>query len=892
MKNYTMRLFKLLLLLVVSINGFTQYKNVLSESFNNNKNKWFEEKEGDLVANIRKGEYYTKYSGMGMASCVTSLKKLSHNNDYIISTKLKQLSGDANQGYGLVIGQKDLKNFYAFTIAREGQAAIYEFYKGKYYPIESWKKTEIAPNSLNEWNELSIHKKQGEWLFLLNGNVVHKTIAREFYGEGIGVLMNTSMELVVDSLVVQQKEIESPKVSIKKILESPIIFSSQYDSETQGMVNEKSKKSFVRKGQLILENKLSGRPAFFESGMTNFSGDFAINVNLGQLSGSATSGYGILLGNHNKGGGFGFLISPQKKIYFYGKYKQSLITLRKWTLESMVQGMPKANDVWFIQKGGRWFFYLNGRKIFETFARKISNKELRFILNSNMKVAVNSVKVYGENKLEKINAIEIEGEKQKLTNTINTVYDEIAPIVSVDGEQLCFFRNNHPQNIGDEKKQDAWNSLFVNGEWAAPTNYAYPINNDNDNFIISVSPDKNTMLVSGHYKKDGSSISDGISITEFINGKWTLPKAIQIEDWYNYSVYQGFQLASDNKTLLISADRADSKGGADIYYSLRKNDSTWSKPVSLGAVINTEGNEYTPFLAADGQTLYFSSTGHPGYGSLDIFMSKKKDSWTSWTTPVNMGKKVNSKEWDAYLTVSASGDKMYFTSYSEDGVDADLYQIEVKEKEVKPEPVLLIKGKVLNSFDSSFVGTTLSIRDLETDEELAVARSNSVDGEYTIVLPAKNNYAFYAEEKGYYSVRQNVRLDSLVSYDEVTQDLLLTPFRVGEKIRLNNIFFIRGRAELTKNSYSELGSLVELLKENMEMKIEIGGHTDNVGKPHLNVKLSEDRAKAIKKYLVSQGISAKRLKTKGYGGSVPIANNKYEYTRKLNRRVEFIILND
>ncbi len=702
------------------------------------------------------------------------------------------------------------------------------------------------------------------------------------------------MNILVDSFVINQKKIFSPKIDFEEIQELPILYSNQFDEYglKSNLSKYKFQKSSLKSGNLILEKTLKNSPSFFDTGVKDISSDFSIHVSIGQLSGSATAGYGILLGDPLKGGAYGILISPQKKVYFYGRHKKSLITLRKWQTENSVKGMPYKNEVWFLKKGEKWFFYINEKLVFETFSRNIPSKELRIVLNSNMKLVVGELEIFGEKRNSTFDTLMISGNKYKLNENINTEFDEIAPIISVDGSELYFFRNNHPHNTGQESKQDAWHSLLVNNNWSQSNNFGSPINNKSDNFIISVAPDKNTMLVTGHYKDSLNTESDGISITRYRDGNWTIPKPLKINDWYNYSHYNGFQLASDNKTLLISADRSDSKGGTDLYHSQRVNDSVWSKPLSLGNVINTKGNEYTPFLASDGKTLYFASSGYHGYGSLDIFMSKKLNDWTHWSVPVNLGSKINSKEWDAYPSVSATGDKMYFTSYVEDGLDADIFAIQLEDKAIKPEPVLVVKGTVMNSLDSSFIGTNISIRDLKTNEELAIANSNNTNGEYTIVLPINHNYAFYAEEKGYYSIRQNVSLDTMHSYKEISQDLFLTPFKIGEKITLNNVFFTKGMSQLTLSSLSELNTLIDILKENQFMKIEIGGHTDNVGKAHLNIKLSNERALSIKKYLVLKGVDADRLKTKGYGGSLPVASNKYEYSRKKNWRGEFMILID
>ncbi|RZK26764.1 MAG: OmpA family protein, partial [Hymenobacter sp.] len=302
------------------------------------------------------------------------------------------------------------------------------------------------------------------------------------------------------------------------------------------------------------------------------------------------------------------------------------------------------------------------------------------------------------------------------------------------------------------------------------------------------------------------------------------------------------------------------------------------------------GADFAPFLASDDKTLYFASDGHGGYGKSDIFYSKRLDStWTHWSAPRNLGPVVNSPDFDAYYTVSAAGDNAYLVS-ARNGTDGskDIFRIALAPA-FKPEVVTLVQGKVLDAVTKKPIRAIIHYENLVTGEEIGVAESSPVDGSYTIVLPAGVQYGYRAEAVDY--IAENASLDATTAnkYTEQQQDLFMVPFKVGQKVKLNNIFFPQSKYYLQPSSFPELLRLVKILRDYPTVEILIGGHTDNQGDPALNLKLSEDRVEAVKKYLVSKGIDAKRLSTKGFGGTEPIASNEQEETRRFNRRVEFTI---
>jgi outer membrane protein OmpA-like peptidoglycan-associated protein len=187
------------------------------------------------------------------------------------------------------------------------------------------------------------------------------------------------------------------------------------------------------------------------------------------------------------------------------------------------------------------------------------------------------------------------------------------------------------------------------------------------------------------------------------------------------------------------------------------------------------------------------------------------------------------------------------------------------------------------------LGSKIDYENLTKNKNEGSAKSDGRNGEYSIILPTGSNYGFLGIAEGYFSVSENLDLSTLVEYKEINRDIKLFPIKKGQTIRLNNIFFETGKYVLRNESKSELTRLLKLLKENPTMKIEIQGHTDDVGADVDNLALSKNRSKAVFDYLVKNGIVSTRLITKGFGELKPIVSNTTPDNRQLNRRVDFII---
>ena len=229
--------------------------------------------------------------------------------------------------------------------------------------------------------------------------------------------------------------------------------------------------------------------------------------------------------------------------------------------------------------------------------------------------------------------LKFESSPENLGPAINSVYDEIMPIISPDGKALYFDRKDHPENTGGIINDDIWYAELGSTEkWTRAVNVGPPLNNKGHNFLTAISPDGNTALLGNIYEPDGS-MSSGLSIATRAQDGWNFPKKLVIQNYYNNNKFSEFHLGADGKTIVMTVQRTDSRGGKDLYVSFASSKGTWSEPKNLGRMVNSAASEMSPFLAADGKTLYFSSDGFSGYGSKDMFMSRRLDNtWTKCTT--------------------------------------------------------------------------------------------------------------------------------------------------------------------------------------------------------------------------------------------------------------------
>jgi OmpA-OmpF porin, OOP family len=490
---------------------------------------------------------------------------------------------------------------------------------------------------------------------------------------------------------------------------------------------------------------------------------------------------------------------------------------------------------------------------------------------------------------------------ENLGEKINSEYGELRPFISADGNVLFFIREGHPKNLKQKSvrnAQDIWYSIKnpANGVWGPALHFPEPINCTHYNAVFWISPDLTKMLLRGAFV-EGDLFSNGVSMSYVgKDGNWTKPQMLLIKNWHKFerSPQYGAIMTNDGKAMLFYM--TDKKGSYlnDLYVSFHQEGEYWTEPKSLGKKINLpDYNEMTPFMAADGVTLYFSSDRPGGLGDNDIWMTKRlDDTWTKWSDPINLGSPINTPDWDAFFTMDAGGEYAYMTSVDSLGYgESDIVRIKLLERE-KPAPVVLVTGNVYNAKTKEPLSATLIYESLPQGKKEGEGSSNPIDGSFKFTLPYDKNYSIRASADKFFAISENLNLDSLVKqgYKEIHKDLYLAPIEIGQVFRLNNVFFDFDKFDLRSESSVELDRVVQFLKEYPTVEIEMSAHTDSKGSDEYNRTLSENRAKSVKNYILSKGIPESRIVSIGYGETKPVASNDTDDGRQMNRRVEFKIL--
>lgn len=645
----------------------------------------------------------------------------------------------------------------------------------------------------------------------------------------------------------------------------------------------------VSGGHYVFKNKTTTSRWIFTS-INDLNADeenFTIEMKIKATLGDKNLAYGMLFSLYTNGEDYQqFFVTAngQLKInHFYSK--KDHLKINYLDNKSINKGLKKYNTLKVVKTGHILTYYVNDEEVYKGGSYSYFGNRIAFFTGGLMEIQVDELKITkSPRNLNLVENADKIAEKVKLSDDINSNYDELSPIISPDGKTLYINRSDHPNNLGpSDNDQDIWYAtLNENGEWSALKNIGRPLNNTGKNFTVSVSPDNNSIIVANTYKSNGEPDGQGLSISYKTRNGWEVPKPIEIKDFYNDNKYVSYFVCNDNKTLIMALERKDAIGEKDFYVSFLNKNNTWSAPKHMGNVINSFGDESKPFVAADNKTLYFSSNGHPGYGAVDVFVSKRlDDTWTNWSKPKNLGPKVNTPGYEYGYFLDAKGETAYLSSAG------DIYKIENAEK---PDPITFVSGIVYNKKTNEPMQANIKYYDIEANIELGVATSDPITGAYKIILPSGKKYSFVAQQQEFYPISENIDLKETKEYSEFNKNLYLLPIEKGEAIRLNNIFFEFNKADLMSESFNELDRLYEILKDNPKISIEIGGHTDDQGSEQYNQKLSESRAQSVINYLIEKGINKSRLTAVGYGKAAPVVPNDSDENRAYNRRVEFKVL--
>jgi outer membrane protein OmpA-like peptidoglycan-associated protein/Tol biopolymer transport system component len=467
---------------------------------------------------------------------------------------------------------------------------------------------------------------------------------------------------------------------------------------------------------------------------------------------------------------------------------------------------------------------------------------------------------------------------KNLGATINTPYLEYFPYMTPDGKWLAFTRMQQNQ-------EDLYIAQKTDTGFAMAVSFGDVINTDDNEGAETMNADGSLLFFTACNRRDGYGSCD-IYFSQKINSKWITPmgigKPVNTGAWEAQPSF-----SSDGRSLYFTSNRKGGFGGKDIWMSYLDDQMRWSEPQNLGPEINTVNDDQCPFIHADNQTLYFTSNGWPGMGGGDIYFSRKTD--TGWTKAENLGYPINTENDDNALTVSFDGKTAFLSSSREGGFGGlDIYSFELPEN-AKPQRTTYIKALVKDKQSRQLLNANYIVTDLETGNE--IYKGTTPGGSFFVSILSDKNYGLQIQKDNYLFYSQNVNLKEIATQLKPYElEIFLEPLTVNSKIVLNNVFFDFDKSELKSASYGELDKLAELLQKSPQVKIEIGGHTDNVGDKKYNLSLSQKRADSVVSYLVQKGIASARLIAKGYGDTLPVAANDTEENKARNRRTEVKVL--
>ncbi len=586
-------------------------------------------------------------------------------------------------------------------------------------------------------------------------------------------------------------------------------------------------------------------------------------------------------------------IDPKSQNKYYSNYAKNL--------EKIVSICPHYND-WSINYTiGKILYekedYKNAKKYLDTYISNANKTQKNY---KDAETVLDFINTY----LELIsNPVPF---KPVIVEGVSTINDDFLPLIAPDGS-LAFYTHAYMKkdinSIASEKYTEEFSvarALDESGvKFSDGEPLPYPFNTGKNQGASSLTIDNSIIyiticeFVSRNYDncdiyystRTANGWTELINLGPNINGQNT---------WESQP-----SISADGKTLYFASIRNDNIGfdpnypTSDIWFSTKDINGNWSKAKNLGPKINTPGNEKSPFIHSDSQTLYFSSDGHKGLGGYDIFFSKFRED--EWSLPINLGYPINTKANDLGFVVNTQGTKAYFASNKLEGKGGwDIYSFDLY-PEARPEKVLLVKGKLINDLGEVITEAKLEVRNTRT-KAISEGMIDSHTGNYAVAITSekdkKDDYLMVIKKEDYSFTSALIETNEETFITPINLDFEIKPIEKGKTVELKDIYYATASFEIDIKSLLVLDEFLIFLNENPSLKIEIRGHTDNIGSLQTNLNLSNNRAKAVYDYLINNGLEKNRLKYKGYGPNMPIATNETETGRAKNRRTEFFIIEE
>jgi outer membrane protein OmpA-like peptidoglycan-associated protein/tetratricopeptide (TPR) repeat protein len=483
----------------------------------------------------------------------------------------------------------------------------------------------------------------------------------------------------------------------------------------------------------------------------------------------------------------------------------------------------------------------------------------------------------------------------KVVDGISTPANEYLPILSPDNQLALFTREikidpNKNSLVQEARTKEKFLSSIRNedGKFEAGEEMPEPFNINDNEGGATVTADNNTLYYTVcKFDQVKKYLNCDIYLSENIGGDWSPIKSLGNKVNLPGSWESQPSISADGRTLYFVSDRTGGFGGYDIYRSLKSDAGEWGTPINLGPMINSTGNEKSPFIHPDGKSLYFSSDGLMGLGGYDIFYTRL-DETGSWSRPRNIGYPINSPDDEVGFFVSTDGALGFFASNKYDGKGGwDLYSFDLYDA-ARPERVLFIKGNVKSEYTAEPLKARIELKNIET-KRISQIPMDTLTGNYVAVAPFNSDYIMTVKKEDHVYESKYISLVDSVFKTPAKVDIEMKPIELNKSYRINDIYFPFNSYDLTLESKVVLDQLLDFLNENRTISIQVQGHTDNIGNDASNLKLSDNRARSVYNYLIEQGISENRLTFKGFGKSMPVADNETEKGRAKNRRTVFVI---
>lgn len=549
---------------------------------------------------------------------------------------------------------------------------------------------------------------------------------------------------------------------------------------------------------------------------------------------------------------------------------------------SLTNDLKKQKVVWF-DLGEAYLLEGQYEKAKTTLTNYISNEILNKQKLERAKINLRNAEFALQNKVENSRY-----NLRPLSDTVNRFVMQYFPVLTADQSELIFTRRVGYRDIDDEDLVVTRKS--PSGRWREPVGISVNINGTTNEGTCTISADGRRLIFTSCAGRDTYGSCDLFESNK-IGNEWSAPRnlgpGVNSVAWESQPT-----LAADGRTLYFVSDRRAGLGQRDIWMSTLDDKGQWTKAVNVGRPINSEYDEMSPFIHVNGQSLFFATNALPGFGGYDLYVTERDTS--GWTTPRNIGAPINNHDDQFSLFITADGQKAYYSHEEtrDDGRSVSkIYEATIPDQDWIQNRSNYVKGVVRDKETKAFLSARIELVDLETNRVISLVESDSLKGDYLMVLTQGAEYALYVTRAGYLFKSLNFNYSEVKNFEPIVVDIELEKIKTGSVVVLNNIFFDTDKYELKEKSTPELQKMLRLLNENPQVRIQVSGHTDNVGASDYNQQLSLKRATSVYQYLIDHGVDRKRVLFQGFGATRPVADNNTEAGRQQNRRIEVAIVN-